>query len=103
MKKIRFLITLILVVMMALLNGCTKEEKPTYDIAGKTFYNTVDEYGNAEHSNVWFGKDGSFVLKDNYFDGYYHCFGIPCITLCAIGIYLFGSFCMGTHYYTCVL
>lgn len=75
MKKIKFLITLILVVMMALLNGCTKEEKPTYDIAGKTFYNTVDEYGNAEHSNVWFGKDGSFVLKDNYFDGYYQIVG----------------------------
>ena len=75
MKKFRYYITLLLVVMMALLNGCTKKEESAYDIAGKTFYNTVDEYGNAEHSNVWFGKDGSFVLKDNYFDGYYQIVG----------------------------
>ena len=75
MKKLRFLITLILVAMMALMSGCNKEAKPTYDIGGKTFYNTIDEYDNAEHSNVWFGKDGSFVLKDNYFDGYYQIVG----------------------------
>ena len=61
---------------MSLVSGCSKkDEKPTYDLAGKTFYNTVDEYDNAEHSSVWFGKDGSFVLKDNYFDGYYQVVG----------------------------
>ena len=75
MKKLRYLITLILVVLLSLISGCTKEKEPAYDIAGKTYYNTVDEYDNAEHSNVWFGKDGSFVLKDNYFDGYYQIVG----------------------------
>ena len=75
MKKFRYLITLILVVMLTMISGCNKEKEPAYDIAGKTFYNTVDEYGNTEHSNVWFGKDGSFVLKDNYFDGYYQIVG----------------------------
>ena len=63
-------------VWMALLlvlsvGGCTpnkKEEEtdagPKYDIGGKTYYNTVDEYGNNDHSKVWFGKDGSFVFAD---------------------------------------
>ena len=75
MKKFRVWITLILVMMLSVLSACTKEEKPTYDLAGKTYYNTVDEYDNTEHSNIWFGKDGSFVLKDNYFDGYYQIVG----------------------------
>ena len=75
MKKVRILITLMLVTMMSLTCGCTKKEEKTYDLAGKTYYNTVDEYDNAEHSNVWFGKDGSFVLKDNYFDGFYQVTG----------------------------
>ncbi len=68
-------------VWMALLlvlsvGGCTpnkKEEEtdagPKYDIGGKTYYNTVDEYGNNDHSKVWFGKDGSFVFTDNYEGG----------------------------------
>ena len=75
MKKAGKWIVVLLAMMLALLGGCTKEKEVTYDLAGKTFYNTVDEYDNAEHSNVWFGKDGSFVLKDNYFDGYYEVVG----------------------------
>ena len=60
--------------VMLILCGCTKNE-PQYDLAGKTYYNTVDEFGNNEHSKVWFGKDGSFVLTDNFFDGYYEVSG----------------------------
>ncbi len=50
----------------------TQEEtipESKYKLADKTYYNTYDEFGNAEHSNVWFGRDGSYVLRDNYFDG----------------------------------
>ena len=52
--------------------ACTKpkEEDTAYDIAGKTYYNTVDDYGHEDHSKVWFGKDGSFVFNDSYSEGY---------------------------------
>ena len=60
----------IIIVLLALLviAGCGNKNK--YDLAEKTFYNTVDQYGNAEHSNVWLGKDGSFVLIENTHEGY---------------------------------
>ena len=62
--------------LMLLLCGCNKkEEKAVYDPAGKTFYNTVDRYGNEDHSKVWFGKDGSFVVSDNYEGGTYEVNG----------------------------
>ena len=68
MKK--FIVILLTVLMLC---SCTKESK--HDIAGKTYYNTVDEYGNSEHSKVWFGKDNSFVINDNFFDGSYEISG----------------------------
>lgn len=65
--------------LLFLFSSCTgkkeKEEEAAYDLSGKTYYNTVDRYDNSEHSKVWFGKDGSFVLKDNYFDGWYEMSG----------------------------
>ena len=79
MKKARIL--LVLIIMALCLGACTskkeeeKEVKPAYDIAGKTFYNTVDDYGHEDHSKVWLGKDGSFVLNDSYGDGYYEASG----------------------------
>ena len=71
MKKI------ILILCLFLLCACgpKNEEQETPVIAGKTYYNTVDEFDNAEHSKIWFGKDGSFVMKDNFYDGYYEING----------------------------
>ena len=66
----RFIVILLTVLILC---SCTK--KSNHDIAGKTYYNTVDEYGNSEHSKVWFGKDNSFVINDNFFDGSYEISG----------------------------
>ena len=69
-KRIASVFILLLAVLLSL-SGCKKTEETTgYDLSGKTYYNTVDEFGNEEHSKVWFGKDGSFVLKDNYSGGF---------------------------------
>lgn len=71
MKKRIASVFILLLALLLCLSGCKKtEEKTGYDLSGKTYYNTVDEYGNEEHSKVWFGKDGSFVLKDNYSGGF---------------------------------
>ena len=47
------------VLCLVLLFGCTSkpDDQPAspYEIGGKTYYNTVDQYGNAEHAKVWFG------------------------------------------------
>ena len=72
MKKKNILIVLLICGLLAL-TACTKKEeekKSVYDLSGKTYYNTVDNYGHEDHSNIWFGKDGSFVLSDSYKDGY---------------------------------
>ena len=71
MKKI------ILILCLFLLCACgpKNEAQETPVIAGRTYYNTVDEFDNPEHSKVWFGKDGTFVMKDNFYDGYYEING----------------------------
>ena len=72
MKKKNILIVLF-ICMLLLFTACTKKEeekKSVYDLSGKTYYNTVDNYGHEDHSSIWFGKDGSFVLSDSYKDGY---------------------------------
>ena len=76
MKKRIASVFILLLVLLLCLSGCKKTEEVTgYDLSGKTYYNTVDEYGNDEHSKIWFGKDGSFVMKDNFYDGYYEISG----------------------------
>ena len=66
----------ILILMVLLLCSCGKKEPETsFDLGGKTYYNTVDNFGNENHSKVWFGKDGSFVLNDNFAEGYYDITG----------------------------
>ena len=72
MKKRIISVFVLMLTVLLCLSGCTKKEgeKTGYDLSGKTYYNTVDTYGNEEHSKVWFGKDGSFVLKDNYSGGF---------------------------------
>ena len=59
--------------------GCSSQpaDQPasSFEIGGKTYYNTVDKYDNKEHAKVWFGKDGSFVLTDNTHDGFYEMQG----------------------------
>lgn len=68
MKKI---ITLFLFVTLLLTCGCTKQNNSEENVlAGKTFYDSSDTYLAKEPSQVWFGTDGSFVLKDNYSGGY---------------------------------
>ena len=61
---------ILMILLMMLLCSCSnkKEAGPKYDLGGKTYYNTVDDYGNEDHSKVWFGKDGSFVFNDIQFD-----------------------------------
>ena len=72
MKRKNRLVFIVLCILLSL-SACTKksdENKPSYDVAGKTYYNTVDIYGHEDHSWLWLGKDGSFVLNDSYKDGY---------------------------------
>lgn len=70
MKKLICLLCVLLVC------GCSPgKDKTEYDVANKTYYNEIDEYGNNDHSKAWFGKDGSFVMTDNFFDGYYEIVG----------------------------
>ena len=68
---------LICLLFVFLLCACSPKDnvEQTPVIAGKTYFNTVDEFDNAEHSKIWFGKDGSFVMKDNFYDGYYEITG----------------------------
>lgn len=74
--KRRVLLTAIMTLLL-ILTGCTHEDTPTsaYDLAGRTYYNTVDQFGNEDHSQIWFGKDGSFVMRDNFAEGYYELTG----------------------------
>ncbi len=68
---------MIVILCALMLCACNpnNEEEEIPAIAGKTYYNTVDEFDNPEHSKIWFGKDGSFVMKDNFYDGYYEISG----------------------------
>lgn len=71
MKNRKRWAALTLVLFLSLMSACTKpSEDKGYDIAGKTYYDTVDNYGHEDHSKVWFGKDGSFVLNDSHSEGY---------------------------------
>ncbi|MBQ1483132.1 MAG: hypothetical protein IIZ28_06130 [Erysipelotrichaceae bacterium] len=67
MKKMLLLVLSVL--FLSSLMGCTKKEEDTktYDIAGKTYYDTSDLH--KVPSRVWFGKDGSFVLTDEFAEG----------------------------------
>ena len=60
MKKI-FLLFVMAMMLCACGGGKKEEETPEnkFDIAGRTYYNTVDDYGNENHSKVWFGKEHS--------------------------------------------
>ena len=71
--KRRLQIIIMLIIGLMCLCACTpkdNEKKNEYELGGKTYYNTVDNYGHEDHSKVWFGKDGSFVFNDSYEDGY---------------------------------
>ncbi len=77
MKKRVFFTVLLAVILI--LSGCSgggkEDETEKYYLAGHTYYNTVDAFGNADHSQIWFGKDGSFVMRDNFAEGYYELTG----------------------------
>ena len=73
MKQIKSMFRTVL--SAALLCACTSGASEVPDPGGKTFYSTIDEYDNIDHSRVWFGKDGSFVLTDDFYDGYYEMSG----------------------------
>ncbi|MBQ6334934.1 MAG: Ig-like domain-containing protein [Erysipelotrichaceae bacterium] len=81
MKKRRSFLFILVLCFLMILGGCTskdsKEEvtSTSYDLGGKTYYNTVDNYGHEDHAKIWFGKDNSFVLNDSYADGYYEISG----------------------------
>ncbi len=72
MKKAKRLFFFLLC-MILVLSGCTKKEENKVDLGGKTFYNTAGGY--KEPANIWFGKDGSFVMTDNLKEGTYQISG----------------------------
>lgn len=68
-----------------LLAGCTSgntnnedgsSDKADYDVSGKTYYNTVNEYNNDDHSWIRFDKDGTFFMTDNVEHGRYEIKGV---------------------------
>ena len=72
MKKAKRLFFFLLC-MILVLSGCTKKEENKADLGGKTFYNTAGGY--REPANIWFGKDGSFVMTDSLKEGTYQISG----------------------------
>lgn len=83
MKKIKKLLVILFALLLVV--GCTnnkakdnddkdKQEK-VVDIAGRTFYNINLRAEQSDYSEIWFGKDNSFVFKDEFFDGYYSITG----------------------------
>lgn len=69
---------LVLLLVLSCISGCngnTQTADTEADIAGKTYYEAVDSADVKDPSEVWFGKDGSFVMKDCFFDGYYELSG----------------------------
>ena len=69
-----FMIMLMVISISSCTGGSAPAEKET-DIAGKAYYETADSFETQDPSEVWFGKDGSFVMKDSYFDGYFEISG----------------------------
>ena len=78
MRRKAFFILLLAAVI--LLGGCSSGktdgqgdsgEKASYDLGGKTYYNTVNEYNNDDHSWIRFNKDGTFFMTDNVEHGRY--------------------------------
>ncbi len=51
------------------LTACSGDKAPAVDVGGKTYYNTVELFGNEDHTRIWFGKDGSFVMDENSAEG----------------------------------
>ena len=49
--------------------------KASYDLGGRTYYNTVNEYNNEDHSWIRFDKDGNFFMTDNVEHGRYEISG----------------------------
>ena len=82
MRKRAFEIILMIMIIFCLSACGSKKEddKPAYDLGGKTYYNTVDDYNHSDHAKVWFGKNGTFVLNDSYSDGYYEMSGTWTLT-----------------------
>lgn len=66
MKKLFLILSVCFVILS--FSGCTKKteetDKSAYDLGGRTYYNTVNEYRQKDHAKVWFGKDGSFVFTE---------------------------------------
>ncbi|MBR4470769.1 MAG: hypothetical protein IKS54_05570, partial [Erysipelotrichaceae bacterium] len=75
MKKKIIVLLMMVLCLMTCLSACTKKEEPepvvqpSFELAGKTYFNTVDNYGHEDHSKLWLGKDGTFVMADSYADG----------------------------------
>ena len=75
MKRKTIVLLLTVFCLLTCLCACTKKEdapeeaKPLFEVAGKTYFNTVDNYGHEDHSKLWLGKDGTFVMADSYADG----------------------------------
>ncbi|MCR5300402.1 MAG: hypothetical protein K6D92_05865, partial [Erysipelotrichaceae bacterium] len=69
--KSRKIISVFLIALLAALclSACSGDKTPTVDVGGKTYYNTVELFGNEDHTRIWFGKDGSFVMDENSAEG----------------------------------
>ena len=70
MKSKKILSVILAAVLLLLcLSACSDNKTPKVDVGGKTYYNTVELFGNQDHTRIWFGKDGSFVMDENTADG----------------------------------
>ena len=69
MKYLKKILVLLLILLTVA--GCNKDKEEALSVAGRTYYNKNLRDVQESFSEIWFGKDMSFVLKDYYFDGYY--------------------------------
>ena len=74
-RALKIMTVVFIIFVLCACSSKKEDDKPAFDISGKTYYNTVDDFNHSDHAKVWFGRNGTFVLNDSYKDGYYEMNG----------------------------
>nr|MCR5096548.1 Ig-like domain-containing protein [Erysipelotrichaceae bacterium] len=74
-RALKIMTVVFIIFVLCACSSKKEDDKPAFDISGKTYYSTVDDFNHSDHAKVWFGRNGTFVLNDSYKDGYYEMNG----------------------------